>query len=40
VLNVVGSGADIAAARGVAYELAASVSMRGGWFRRDIAARL
>jgi phosphoribosylamine--glycine ligase len=40
VLNVVGSGPDIAAARDAAYELAASVSMRGGWYRRDIAARL
>ena len=40
VLNMVGSGADVAAARGAAYELVATVSMRGGWYRRDIAARL
>jgi phosphoribosylamine---glycine ligase len=40
VLNVVGSGADVAAARRAAYELAATIGMRGGWYRRDIAARL
>jgi phosphoribosylamine---glycine ligase len=40
VLNAVGSGADVAAARAAAYELAATVSLRGGWYRRDIAARL
>jgi phosphoribosylamine--glycine ligase len=40
VLNVVGTGADVATARGAAYELAATVSMRGGWYRHDIAARL
>jgi phosphoribosylamine--glycine ligase len=39
VLNAVGSGPDVAAARGRAYELAATVSLRGGWYRRDIAAR-
>jgi len=39
VLNAVGSGPDIAAARAAAYELAATVEMRGGWYRRDIAAR-
>jgi phosphoribosylamine---glycine ligase len=38
VLNVVGTGADVAAARRAAYELAATVEMRGGWYRRDIAA--
>jgi phosphoribosylamine---glycine ligase len=38
VLNVVGAGRDVAAARGAAYELAAAVQMRGGWYRRDIAA--
>jgi phosphoribosylamine--glycine ligase len=38
VLNVVGSGADVAAARRAAYELAGTVEMRGGWYRRDIAA--
>ncbi len=37
VLNAVGSGPDIAAARDAAYALAASVQMRGGWYRRDIA---
>ncbi len=40
VLNAVGSGPDVAAARAAAYELAATVSLRGGWYRRDIAARL
>ncbi len=39
VLNAVGSGPDVAAARGRAYELAGTVSLRGGWYRRDIAAR-
>jgi len=39
VLNAVGSGPDVAAARARAYELAATVWMRGGWYRRDIAAR-
>ena len=38
VLNVVGSGSDARAARGAAYELAGTVEMRGGWYRRDIAA--
>jgi phosphoribosylamine---glycine ligase len=38
VLNVVGAGGDVAAARGAAYELAGTVEMRGGWYRRDIAA--
>jgi phosphoribosylamine--glycine ligase len=40
VLNVVGSGADIAAARARAYQLAATISLRGGWYRHDIAARV
>jgi phosphoribosylamine--glycine ligase len=40
VLNAVGSGPDVAAARARAYELGATVSLRGGWYRRDIAARL
>ena len=39
VLNAVGSGPDIAAARAAAYDLAATVQMRGGWYRGDIAAR-
>ena len=38
VLNAVGSGPDIAAARVAAYALAATVGLRGGWYRRDIAA--
>jgi phosphoribosylamine--glycine ligase len=38
VLNVVGTGDDIAAARARAYEAAALIQMRGGWFRGDIAA--
>jgi phosphoribosylamine--glycine ligase len=40
VLNAVGSGPDVATARARAYELAATVSLRGGWYRRDIAAEL
>jgi len=39
VLNAVGSGPDVATARARAYELVATVSLRGGWYRRDIAAR-
>jgi phosphoribosylamine--glycine ligase len=38
VLNVVGTGPDVAAARAAAYALAASVQLRGGWYRHDIAA--
>ena len=38
VLNVVGSGPDVAAARAAAYDLAATIDLRGGWYRRDIAA--
>jgi phosphoribosylamine--glycine ligase len=38
VLNVVGTGPDLAAARAVAYAAAARIRMRGGWFRSDIAA--
>ena len=38
VLNVVGTGRDVAAARAAAYELARTVQLRGGWYRRDIAA--
>ncbi len=40
VLNAVGSGPDVATARARAYERAAAVSLRGGWYRRDIAALL
>ena len=40
VLNAVGSGPDVAAARAAAYELATTVELAGGWYRRDIAARL
>jgi phosphoribosylamine--glycine ligase len=38
VLNVVGTGPDLAAARAMAYAAAARIRMRGGWFRSDIAA--
>src|SRR5215471_1730187 len=38
VLNVVGTGTDLRAARTVAYQAAERFRMRGGWFRRDIAA--
>jgi phosphoribosylamine---glycine ligase len=37
VLNVVGTGPDLAAARAVAYQAASKIEMRGGWFRTDIA---
>src|SRR5215472_7319694 len=39
VLNAVGSGPDLAAARAAAYEVAECVQMRGGWYRHDIAGR-
>jgi phosphoribosylamine--glycine ligase len=39
VLNAVGSGPDLAAARAVAYEVAEHVEFNGGWYRHDIAAR-
>jgi len=38
VLNVVGTGPDLAAARDTAYRAAARIGMRGGWYRHDIAA--
>jgi phosphoribosylamine---glycine ligase len=38
VLNVVGAGPDLQSAREVAYQAAERIRMRGGWFRRDIAA--
>ena len=38
VLNVVGTGTDLAGARTAAYRAAAKIRMRGGWYRRDIAA--
>ena len=37
VLNVVGSGPDLAAARAAAYQAAELIRMRGGWYRSDIA---
>jgi phosphoribosylamine--glycine ligase len=40
VLNAVGSGPDVATARAAAYEIAGTIEMRGGWYRRDIAAGL
>jgi phosphoribosylamine--glycine ligase len=39
VLNAVGYGPDLAAARAAAYEVAECVEMRGGWYRHDIAER-
>jgi phosphoribosylamine---glycine ligase len=39
VLNIVGSGGDLAAARARAYEAAAHIRLRGCWYRGDIAAR-
>ncbi|HYK33268.1 MAG TPA: phosphoribosylamine--glycine ligase [Streptosporangiaceae bacterium] len=37
VLNVVGSGEDLARARAAAYSAAALVELPGGWYRTDIA---
>ena len=37
VLNVVGTGPDLATARATAYRAAAAIRMRGGWYRHDIA---
>jgi phosphoribosylamine--glycine ligase len=37
VLNAVGSGPDLAAARAAAYGVAERVQIRGGWYRHDIA---
>ena len=39
VLNAVGSGPDLAAARAAAYAVAESVEFRGAWYRHDIADR-
>jgi phosphoribosylamine--glycine ligase len=39
VLNVVGTGDDIAAARARAYQAAALITMPGGWYRSDIAVQ-
>jgi phosphoribosylamine---glycine ligase len=39
VLNAVGSGPDLAAARAAAYAVAECVEFRGSWYRRDIAER-
>jgi len=38
VLNVVGTGQDLAAAREAAYRAMSRLAMRGGWYRHDIAA--
>jgi phosphoribosylamine--glycine ligase len=38
VLNAVGAGADLAAARAAAYRAAATIRMRGSWYRTDIAS--
>jgi len=39
VLDVVGTGADLALARAAAYRALAKIGMRGGWYRGDIAGR-
>ncbi len=39
VLNVVGTGPDLAGARTAAYQATGKIRMRGGWYRRDIADR-
>ena len=38
VLSIVGTGSELATARARAYEAAGLIRLRGGWFRRDIAA--
>ncbi len=38
VLNVVGTGPDLAAARAAAYAAAARIQIRGAWYRGDIAS--
>ncbi len=38
VLDVVGTGRDLASARAAAYRAAGLIRMRGGWYRSDIAA--
>ena len=38
MLNAVGSGPDLAAARAAAYATAARATFRGAWHRGDIAA--
>jgi phosphoribosylamine--glycine ligase len=38
VLNVVGTGMDLAEARAAAYRAAGRVRLRGAWYRTDIAA--
>jgi phosphoribosylamine--glycine ligase len=38
VLDVVGTGATVAQARGAAYAAASMIRMNGAWYRRDIAA--
>jgi phosphoribosylamine--glycine ligase len=37
VLNVVGTGPDLATAREAAYRAAGAIRIRGGWYRHDIA---
>jgi phosphoribosylamine--glycine ligase len=37
VINVVGTGPDLAAARSAAYAAAARITLPGGWYRSDIA---
>jgi phosphoribosylamine--glycine ligase len=39
VLNLVGTGPDLMTARSAAYEAAAMIRMRGGWYRTDVAER-
>jgi phosphoribosylamine--glycine ligase len=39
VLNVIGTGPDLAAARQAAYQAVRRIQIRGGWYRSDIAER-
>jgi phosphoribosylamine--glycine ligase len=38
VLNVIGTGGNIGAARAAAYQAVGKIQMRGAWWRADIAA--
>lgn len=39
MLNVIGTGADLDAAREAAYQTIGDIQMAGGFYRRDIGAK-
>ena len=39
MLNVIGKGADLDAAREAAYETIGGIQLAGGFYRRDIGAK-